>query len=93
MFISLAIHHPRPDKEQLLLNEMRRLGAVLELQPGIQQVHALKDQRTGDIVALSIWRSKADFLAAGPTVQETIKNVPFDEWEATPRQIYLLDPA
>lgn len=43
MFVNLAIHYPRPDKEALLLEAMGRLGKAVQNQPGLRYMHAHKE--------------------------------------------------
>jgi hypothetical protein len=43
------------------------------------------------IVATSIWESVADFQQAVPMIGGAIKDVPFDVWEARPRELFRLD--
>ena len=90
MFVNMVIHYPKPDKETLLIEAMHRLGKVVQNQPVLSYINAHKDAQRGVVVAISIWETKEAMLAAGPSIKEVTKDVPFDEWETQPREIYQL---
>ena len=90
MFVYMAIHYPKPEKEALLIEAMHRLGTAVQNQPGLFYMDAHKDAQRGVIVAISIWDSQEAMLAAGPLMMGVTKDVPFDDWEAQPREIYQL---
>ena len=91
MFVYMAIHYPKPEEEALLIEAMHRLGTAVQNQPGLTYINAHKDAQRGVIVAISIWETKEAMLAAGPLIMGATKDVPFDDWEARPREIYQLD--
>lgn len=91
MFVHLSIHHPRPGKEALLIDSMHRFGAAITSQPGLQQVHTLRDQKTGRLIGLAIWNTKEAWLAARPVMQEAVKDDDFDTWEEEPPEVYHLE--
>ena len=91
MFVNMAIHYPKPEKEALLIEAMHRLGTAVQNQAGLSYINAHKDAQRGVIVAMSIWDTKEAMLAAVPIIMGVTKDVPFDDWEARPREIYQLD--
>ena len=92
MLVHIAIHrHPKPDKEQLLIDSMHRFGAAMQGQPGLQQVHTLKDRKTGALVGLAIWDSEESLMAARPAMAEAVKNDNFEEWEDESPEVFMLD--
>jgi len=92
MLIHIAIHRrPKPGKEQFLIDSMHRFGVAMQGQPGLQQVHALKDRRTGALVGLAIWDSEEALMAARPVMAEAIKDDDFEEWEDEPPEVFVLD--
>ncbi len=93
MFIHLAIHRPRPNKAQLVVDSMRRFAAAMQDHPGLQQVHTLRDQKTDQLVGLAIWDSKDDWLAARPAMLAAVANDDFDDWEDAPPEVYHLEAA
>ena len=90
MFVNMVIHYPKPEKEARLIEAMHRLGAAVQNQPGLFYINAHKDAQRGVIVAISIWDTQEAMLAAGPAIMEVTKDVPFEDWEARPREIYQL---
>ena len=90
MFIQLAIHRPHPGKEDLLIDSMHRFGAAIENQPGLREVHTLKDANSNALIGLAIWDSKEQMLAARPAMAEAIKDDDFDSWEEGPPEVFRL---
>ena len=91
MFVNMVIHYPKPDQEARLIEAMHRLGTAVQNQPGLAYINAHKDAQRGVIVAISMWDTQEAMLAAGPLIIGVTKEVPFDEWEVRPREIYQLD--
>src|SRR5262245_41577179 len=81
MFVNLAIHYPKADKEALLIDAMHRVGKAVQNQPGLRYINAHKDAQRGVVVGISIWETKEAMLAAGPMLMEATKDVPFDDWK------------
>ena len=90
-YLSLAMHYPKPEHVEDLLGAMKRLGAALHTLPGLLEATAWQDHASGRIVAISTWESEQAFLHARPVIGEVIKDVPFDEWEAQPRELFNFD--
>jgi quinol monooxygenase YgiN len=90
-YLYLAIHYPKPEYVDDLLGAMKLLSEALHTAPGMLEATAWKDQASGRIVAISTWESRQTFLDARPMIGEAIKDVPFDEWEAKPRELFNLD--
>ena len=88
-YLYLAIHHPKADHVKDLVGAMTQFGDTLGRIPGMLQASAWRDETS--VVALSIWRSRDDFVAARPAMAAAIANVPFDEWEERPRELFGLD--
>jgi hypothetical protein len=91
VFVHLAIHRPRPEKAQFLIDSMHRFRQTVVQQPGIIQVHALKDQNSGALIGLAIWDKKESMLAARPAKAEAVKDDPFEEWENKPPEVFHLE--
>ena len=90
-YLSVAMHYPKPEHVDDLLGAMKRLGEALHTVPGLLDASAWKDSVSGRIVAISTWESRQAFLIARSVIGEAIKDVPFDEWEAKPRELINLD--
>jgi heme-degrading monooxygenase HmoA len=91
MFVHIAIHRPRPDKAQDVIDSMHRFGAAARTQPGLREVHTLRDQNNGTLVGLAIWDSQEAWQAARPAMWAAVEDDPFDEWEDTPPEVYQLE--
>ncbi len=80
MFVNISVHRIRPGKEQLMLDSMRRFGEAAKKAGGVQQIHALEDERSGAIVGLAIWDSKEAYEAAGPALMAAVEGDDFADW-------------
>ncbi len=67
---------------------MHKLNDALRGTPGLQQVGAWREQTSGRIVALSIWQSGEAFQAAFARIGTVVADVPFDQWEERPRELF-----
>lgn len=91
MFVRIGIHRPREGKEQILIDSMHRLGETMERQPGLQQVHALRDEKKGAIIGLAIWDDKGTFTAALSALLPVLEQADFDDWLTEPIEMYELE--
>ncbi len=82
MFFHVAIHRPKPGKEQDLISSMHRFSASLTGVPGLQEAHTLRDSRNGALMGITIWDSRAAWEAAMPKAMEAVKDDPVEEWDA-----------
>jgi len=92
MFVSISVHRPKPDKENLLIDSMHRYGEAAKKQKGLQSVHTLKDERSGELIGLAIWDSEDSYLAARPALSKVTEGDDFDSWEAEPVRGHRLRP-
>ena len=90
-YLSLAMHYPKPEHVDDLLGAMRRLGEALQTVPGLLEATAWKEPMGNRIVAISTWESQQAFLNARPVIGEALKDVPFGEREAKPRELFNFD--
>ena len=81
MYYQISLHHPKPGKEDLLIDSMHRFGAAAKTQAGLQRVHTLCDSEKNVLVGLAIWDSKEAMLAARPVLLEAVKDDDFEAWE------------
>jgi heme-degrading monooxygenase HmoA len=91
MLYHLSLHRPKPEHEQDVIDSMHRFGAAARTQPGLREVHTLKDQRTGTLVGLAVWDSAEALAAARPAMGAAIEDDDLDAWESEPTQSFLLD--
>lgn len=91
MMLYYSVHYPKPEKEALLIDAMRHVGKIIKSLPGCLFDNAFQDGSLGTIMALTIWESQEAFQAARPAMIEALKAIPFDEWEARPREFHTLN--
>ncbi len=89
MLYHVAIHRPKPEHEQDLIDSMHRFGAVARRQGAIE-AHTFKDARSDALVGLAIWRSEDDLAAARPVLAAATEHDDFDTWESGPVELFLL---
>src|SRR2546429_4450232 len=70
MMLFYAVHYPKPDYEDLLLDDMHEFGNLLRKQPGCIWVnpHPFKNPTDGSLMAISIWESVEALQEAGSAV-------------------------
>jgi heme-degrading monooxygenase HmoA len=88
MFVSISVHRLKPGKEQLMIDSMRRYGAAAKEAGGLERVHELKDEKTGDLVGLAIWDSKEAYEAAEPALMRAVEGDDFADWHEGPWAVY-----
>jgi hypothetical protein len=91
LFVHISIHNPKPDKEELLIESMHRFAKAMKTQPGLREVHTLRDQNSGRLVGLAIWDSQQSMLDARPVIAKAIEGDDLDEWEGEKPAIFLLE--
>ncbi len=91
MMLYYSVHYPKPEKEAQLIDAMRQVGQVIKNLPGCLFDNAFQDANTSTIMAITIWESQEAFQAARPAMIEAMKTIPFDEWEARPREFHALN--
>jgi quinol monooxygenase YgiN len=90
MLLYYSVHYPKPEKEAVLRDAMRQVGKVLKNLPGCLFDNAFQDASLGTIMAITVWESQEAFQAAQPAMREALNAIPFDEWEARPREFHTL---
>lgn len=81
MFVTIGIHHPKPGKEQAILDTMMRFGNAHRGHKGLVTVFAWKDDATGALIGTAIWDSKSDCEAARPDLAKALEGVDFEPLE------------
>jgi hypothetical protein len=87
----ISIHHPRPEHERDLIASMHRFGNAARQEPGLRDVHTLKDGRSGALVGLAVWESADALTAARSALAAAVEHDDFDTWESEPVQVFLLE--
>jgi hypothetical protein len=77
VFVSIGIHHPKPGKEQAILETMKRFGDAQRGHKGLITVFAWKDDATGALIGTALWDSKSDYDAARPDMAKALEGVDF----------------
>ncbi len=90
-FLYLALHYPKAEHRQDLLAAMHHLNETLIDAQGLQKIGAWAEESGDRIIALSIWESRQAFQAALEKIGAGVAGVPFDEWEARPRELIRAD--
>jgi heme-degrading monooxygenase HmoA len=84
MFMNMATVDPRDGKEKELTDQMRAFGDALKTMPGVLNVYVLREETTGTLAGLSIWKDKASFDAAMARVNAPRSRAPEDLTKASP---------
>ena len=61
VFLQMATAEPLPGKERELVERMKGFAEFLRSQPGLVNVFVLREEGSGAMVGLSIWRDKQAF--------------------------------
>jgi heme-degrading monooxygenase HmoA len=89
MFAFIAVHHPKPEHRQDLLDGMREMRGRMAAADGFVDAGPWEDTLTDRIVGISLWDNEEAFRAAVPADV----GVPSDNvapYETRPREIFLL---
>jgi heme-degrading monooxygenase HmoA len=92
VFVHLAIHRPRPGREEALAASMARFGAPAHGMPGFRFHAALRDPDAGVLVGITIWDSKEDWEAAVPRQRKAVEGENLDELWDRPPEVFHLEP-
>ena len=89
MFLFYSIHYPQPDKEEVVVQNMRQFDDIIKRQPGIIFVSDIfNDPEKGTLMGFTIWESQEVFQASWPVL---VKEVPSNEWEVKSPEVYMLN--
>lgn len=89
MYFTLAIHYPKPGCEAAILDAMRTLQTEAAGRPGLISIGAYVDDDGDRIFATSLWEDQSSGLAAWGELVPTLADVPLDEWERQPREVFM----
>ena len=79
MYVTIGIHHPKPGKEQEVLDSMVRFGNAQKMHKGLITTFAWKDDKTGALIGTAIWDSKSDHDAARPEFVKVLEGIDFEQ--------------
>jgi hypothetical protein len=89
-FAFLAVHHPKPECRQDLLDGMLGMRAVLAEAGGFVDAGPWVEVGGGRIVGISFWDSRAAFRAAAPPGFGA-PSAEVHDWETRPREQFHLE--
>ena len=90
MFVTLAIHRPKPGAEPGLIDAMHRFGTAARGAPGLQRIHTLQSAEEGVLVGLAIWESEDAYRKARVAMRTAIADVDFDALEDVGPEVFFL---
>jgi hypothetical protein len=91
MHIRMAIHRPKPDKADLLIDSMHRFKAAWTGKPGVRSVMVLADESRAHLVGLAVFESRDHWAREVEAARDAIRDDPFEEWEDQPPDVFELD--
>ena len=91
MFVTIAVHSPKPEHVEDLLSFMHRVAAALEGTPGLVGIESFREQDGDRLVAIGRWESRETFEAALPRLLGVGGRDP--NWSAGPDVVFRLDQA
>jgi uncharacterized protein YndB with AHSA1/START domain len=89
-FIHLALHYPHAEHAADLLASMQRVDAAAQGAPGLLEIGAWRDERTGCLVGLARWESAEAWQASAEQIFAVVADDPFDQWCERPPDVFHL---
>lgn len=91
MIVHLAIHTPKPEGVEPLIASMQLFAAVGRKQPGLHEVHTMRDAESGKLLGLAIWESMEAFDRGVVAMRTAVEDDPFLDWEEGLPQVYVFE--
>ena len=91
MLAHLAIHTPKPERIDDLIASMQRFAAVGRSQAGLQEVHTMRDAKSGTLLGLALWETREAFDRGVQAMRAAVEDDRFPEWEDSPPEVYVLE--
>jgi heme-degrading monooxygenase HmoA len=91
MIVHLAIHTPKPEGVEPLIGSMHLFAAAGRKQPGLQEVHTMRDAESGKLLGLAIWESKEAFERGVLAMRAAVEDDPFLDWEEGSPEVYVFE--
>jgi quinol monooxygenase YgiN len=88
MFLTLAVHHPKPEHVDDFLAFMKRVEVEMKNTPGLLSIESFRDVDAPRLVAIGRWES-AEAAAAGVPRLLGIGGRE-DAWSAAPDEVFRL---
>ncbi len=84
MFMNMVTVEPQPGKEKDLADQMRAFRDALRAMRGLVNTYVLREEATGVLAGLSIWKDKASFEFGMANVNAPRSHAPEDLRKAPP---------
>ena len=91
MIAHVAIHTPNPESADELIASMKRFAAAGRSQQGLQEVHTMRDARSGKLLGLALWETREAFDRGVQAMRNAVEDDPFPEWEDTSPEVYFIE--
>jgi heme-degrading monooxygenase HmoA len=91
MIVHLAVHTPKSEGVEPLIASMHRFAEAGRSQPGLREVHTMRDTRSGKLIGLAIWESREAFESGVEAMRAAVEDDPFMDWEEGVPEVYLLE--
>ena len=91
MIAHIAIHRPNPESVDELIASMERFAAAGRSQPGLQEVHTMRDAESGTLLGLALWETREAFDRGVQAMRAAVEDDLFAEWEDTPPEVYIFE--
>ena len=85
--MTLAIHYPKPENRQDILDAMKKINEVTYDIPGLVIDGAWLDEKGDRIIAMALWDSKEAADVGWEKVKPIVINSPLSLWERQPRDL------
>lgn len=93
MFTHIAIHHPRPEYRDAVLESMRRVEAASVGAPGLVRMGPWREVDGARLVGIATWETREAFEAASPGIFAAVADDPFELWETRSAESLYLENA
>jgi heme-degrading monooxygenase HmoA len=91
MIVHLAIHTPKPEGVEPLIASMQLFAAAGRKQPGLREVHTMRDAESGKLLGLAIWESMEAFRSGVLSMRAAVEDDPFQDWEEGLPEVYVFE--
>ena len=91
MIVHVAIHTPTPEGVEPLIDSMQRFAEAGRTQPGLQEVHTMREEESGRLLGLAIWESREAFENGVRAMRAAVGDDPFMDWEDGMPEVYVFE--
>jgi heme-degrading monooxygenase HmoA len=85
------LHYPKPDMTDKIIAAMKKYKMAMDGKDGHRETHLLRDTKTGKLIGMAFWDSKAQWKEVYQEIEAAVNNEPFYEWEDMPPKVYHLE--